>query len=317
MDIDPKLLRYLLAIDRRGSFVRAAELLNISQPALSVAISRLEDVVGARLMERGRHGAQLNPLGRLLARHASSVETVLETARHELSLFQREVEGPLAIGGTPLVAASIIPDVLAQLEREVDKLSVRVVEGLDEDLFEQLERYELDVVISNIGLVPHPASARCVPLFDARTMAVVRPGHALAGRDLVTLSELLDWTWAFPPRGGAFRLQMEAIFATYGLPFPGNLIEAAQFSILKKIVQKSDAVTLLSDQIVREELEEGTLVTVPLAEKVGVRRFGLYTLSSRKPNRLVSRFIEIALAVAPGYEITPRADPPPETAVAP
>jgi len=303
MEIDPRLLRYLLAIDRQGSFVRGAETLGISQPALSVAISRLEDVVGARLMDRGRQGAQLNPLGKLLARHAASIETVLETTRHEVSLFQREIEGPLAIGGTPLVTASIIPDVLARLEREVDRLSVRVVEGTDEVLFEQLERYELDVVISNIGLVPHPALARTLPLFDARTLAVVRPGHALAERTRVTLAELLDWTWALPPRGGAFRLQMEAIFATYGLPFPENRIEAAQFSILKQIVHKSDAVTLLSDQIVREDLDKGTLVAIPLVERVGVRRFGLHTLASRKPNPLAARFIEMVLASARDYAI--------------
>jgi LysR family pca operon transcriptional activator len=73
MELSPLQLRYLLAISRAGSFVKAAERLNISQPALSVAISRLEDVVGARLPERGRHGAQLTVAGSVLIRHAESL----------------------------------------------------------------------------------------------------------------------------------------------------------------------------------------------------------------------------------------------------
>jgi DNA-binding transcriptional LysR family regulator len=307
MDIEPKLLRYLLAIARSGSFGRAAAGLGISQPALSVAIARLEDVVGAPVMERGRRGAQLNAPGEILARHAESLETVLATAREEVGLARQGVEGPLRVGGTPLATASIIPDALARLAGEVDRLSVDVEEGADEDLLERLERHQLDVVVSNVGLVQRSSRIESVPLFLARTVAVVRPEHPLAGHAHVALADLLRWPWVLPPKGGAFRLQLEALFVTAGQPLPPNRIEAAPFAILKRIVRKCDAVTLLSDQIVRPELEEGALVAIPLVEQPALRRFGLHRLPDRGLNRLATRFVEIALALAPGYDVGPGA----------
>lgn len=303
MEIDPKLLRYLLAISRAGSFGRAAEMLNISQPALSVAISRLEDVLGATIVDRGRHGAQLNATGEILIRHATSLEHVLATAGEEIELYLGGIAGPLSIGGTPLSMVSIIPEVLAALSREFGNISATVVERSDEDLMAMLERHELDIAISNIGLREQPQSIEGMALFSARTVAVVRAGHVLAARSSVSLKELAGCPWALPPKGGAFRQVIEALFTTHGIVFPKSVIEADQFGTLKRIVRDTDLVTLLSDQIVRPELENGSLIAIPLVEMATPRRFGVHVLRERKLNVLARRFIAYAQELAPKYEI--------------
>lgn len=303
MEINPQQLRYLLAIGRAGSFVRAAESLNISQPALSVAISRLEDVLGARLLERGRHGAQLTPAGHVLIRHAESLEMVLQSARQEIELFGQGIAGPFAVGGTPLATVSIIPDVLAQLSREFPSVQVQVVEDVDEGLVARLMRHELDVIVSNIGLSISPDELTDIPLFRARAVAVVRPGHPVAERSILSIDDLVEFTCVLPPTGGALRMQIEALFTANGRPFPGNIIEAAPFSVLKEIVRRSNGVTVLSDQIVRSELHDGALIAIPLKEQIAVRTFGLQVLKSRQLGTLANRFIELAKAVAPDYEM--------------
>lgn len=302
MEIDPRQLRYLLAIGRTGSFVRAAEMLNISQPGLSVAISRLEDILGTQVIERGRHGARLNTAGEVLARHAESVETVLHTAREEIILHEQGVAGPFTIGGTPLATVSIIPEVLARLVQEFGKVRMQVVEDSDEGLLQRLMRHELDVIVSNIGLRPRPEEVIEVPLFNARAVVVVRPGHPMEGRSELSLADLEDCTWVLPPPGGAFRMQMEALFMTNGRPFPSNIIEAAPFSVLKEIVRRSDGVTVLSDQISRSELREGRLVAIPLTEKIAQRVFGLHFLAQRSLNPLARRCLDLAQELAPDYD---------------
>jgi len=304
MDINPQQLRYLLAISRAGSFVKAAETLNISQPALSISISRLEDVVGAKLLERGRHGAQLTNAGRHLIRHAQSVEMVLQTAREEMQLFDHGVTGPFTVGGTPLGTASIIPDVIAQLCREYPQVNIRVIEGVDEELIARLLRHELDVAISNLGLTTNPSEIEAIPLFKARAVAVVRPGHEYAQRSMLTLEDLVTQVCVLPPKGGAFRLQIEALFTTHGLPFPTNVIEAAPFGVLKEVVRRSSGVTILSDQIVRSELLSGALIAIPLNAQIAERTFGLQMLKGRELGALAHRFVEIATRVAPDYSMT-------------
>lgn len=304
MDLNPQQLRYLLAISRAGSFVKAAEALNVSQPALSVAISRLEDVVGAKLLERGRHGAQLTTAGQHLIRHAESVEMVLTAARDEMQLFDQGVRGPLTVGGTPLGTASIIPDVIGQLCEEIPHVHVRVVEDVDEALIDRLLRHELDLVISNLGLTHNPSEIEAIPLFTARAVVVVRPGHEYSDRALLTLDDLTRYTCVLPPEGGALRKQIEALFTINSMPFPTNVIEAAPFGVLKEIVRRSDGVTILSDQIVRSELLSGALIAIPLREQMAVRTFGLQMLKGRKLGTLATRFTEIATRVAPNYSMT-------------
>lgn len=303
MDLNPQQLRYLLAIGRAGSFVKAAETLNISQPALSVAISRLEDVLGTRLLERGRHGAQVTPAGRLLIRHAESLEMVLQSARQEIELFGQGVAGPFAVGGTPLATASIIPDVLARLSREFPSVQIQVIEDVDEGLVDRLMRHELDVIVSNIGLSRSPDDLIDIPLFRARAVAVVRPGHPMAERSILSIDDLTAFTCVMPPTGGALRMQIEALFTTSGRPFPSNIIEAAPFSVLKEIVRRSDGVTILSDQIVRSELHDGALIAIPLKQQIAVRTFGLQVLKDRQLGTLASRFVDLAKAVAADYEM--------------
>jgi LysR family pca operon transcriptional activator len=304
MDLNPQQLRYLLAISRAGSFVKAAEALNVSQPALSIAISRLEDVVNAKLLERGRHGAQLTSAGRHLIRHAESVEMVMASARTEMQLFDQGVAGPFTVGGTPLGTASIIPDAIAQLCQEFPQVNVRVVEDVDEALIDRLLRHELDLVISNLGLTNKPSEIEAIPLFTARAVAVVRPGHEYCERELLTLQDLSSQTCVLPPEGGALRKQIEALFTINSMPFPTNVIEAAPFGVLKEIVRRSDGVTILSDQIVRSELLNGALIAIPLQEQIAVRTFGLQMLKGRKLGNLARRFAEIATRLAPDYSMT-------------
>ena len=298
MDYDPRLLRYILAIDRAGSFVRAAETLNISQPALSVAISRLEDLAEAKLVDRGRHGAVLTEAGRVLARHGASIEAVLDLAHHEMVAHNRGIAGPLHVGGTPLASGSFLPLVIAKLLNENKSVAIEVTEDTDESLKERLMRNELDIIVSNVWHNRSEDGIEQIPLFTARSVVVVRSGHSLEGRGKVSLPELVDLTWVTPPKGGAFRSQLEALFATNGVPFPANLVEAAPFSVLKAIIQRSDAVSILSDQFLRDDIRSGALSAIPLKEHLASRRFAMQKLAGRELNALGKQFVETAREIA-------------------
>ncbi|MDR6820341.1 LysR family pca operon transcriptional activator [Neorhizobium sp. 2083] len=298
MDLEPRLLRYLLAIDRAGSFQKAAEALGISQPALSVSIARLEDITRMHLVDRGRFGAILTDTGRILIRHAESIEAILQLAQKELEARRRGAEGPLRVGGTPLATGSILPRVIAQVLRESGSAAVTVTEGTDEELMARLLTHELDLVISNVGQRPTPEGVEEIPLFTARSVIVVRAGHPLAGRDRVSLVDLAGSTWVMPPPGGAFRKQIEALFTTNGIPFPANLVEAAPFSVLKAIVERSDGVSILSDQFLRDEIRRGILTAIPLAEHIATRQFAMQKIAGRQLNLLGQRFVSAARDLA-------------------
>lgn len=298
MDLDPRLLRYLLAIDRAGAFQRAATALRISQPALSVSIGRLEDVTGMHLIDRGRHGAVLTEAGKILARHAESIESVLRLAAEELDIRRQGAEGPLYIGGTPLATGSFVPLVIARLLNETSNPAIEVTEGTDEHLRERLLAHQLDLMISNVEPRSGPSEIEEIPLFTARSLIFVRAQHPLCDREEVSLKELERMTWVIPPRGGAFRRQIEALFTTNGIPFPVNIVEASPFSVLKAIIERSDGISILSDDFLRDEIRRGLLKAIPLKEYIAPRQFALHKLAGRRLNSLGQRFAEIAVELA-------------------
>ncbi|QEL27022.1 LysR family transcriptional regulator (plasmid) [Bosea sp. F3-2] len=306
MDISPRQLAHLLAIHRTGSLLRAAERLGVAQPSLSVSIARLEDVTGHALVERGRHGAKLTPAGLTLLRHAESLEAVLRTAGEEMQNVHVGIAGPLTVGGTPLSASSIIPDILSSLCREHPAMACNVIEGSDDDLLAGLLTHRIDVVISTIS--GHGSSGReredvaNEPLFGAGVAAVVRQGHPLAGEGELSLLDHKNALWVMPPEGSTFTTLVEALFTTAGLTFPTRIVRAAPFGVLKEIVRRTDGITILSHQIVRSELEDGSLVALPLREQPARRVFGLRTLKQRPTSALARRFIEIAREKAAHYD---------------
>lgn len=306
MDISPRQLAHLLAIHRFGSLLRASERLGVAQPSLSVSVARLEDVTGHRLVERGRHGAKLTAAGLALLRHAQSLEAVLEIAGEEMRNLRVGVAGPLIVGGTPLSASSIIPDILSSLCREQPAMACSVIEGSDDDLLAGLLTHRIDVVISTIS--GHGSSGRerediaNEPLFGAGVAALVRAGHPLAGEAELSLTEHREALWVMPPEGSTFTTLVEALFTTAGLAFPERIVRAAPFGVLKEIVRRTDGITILSHQIVRSELEDGSLVALPLREQPAKRVFGLRTLKQHPMSALARRFIEIAREKAADYD---------------
>ncbi|MDP2779646.1 LysR family transcriptional regulator [Devosia sp.] len=301
IELDPKLLRYLQAVDECGTFVKAAQFLGLSQPALSVAIARLEDIVQMPLVERGRHGAKLNAAGAILARHATSLAHVLTTARAELEQFRRGSSGPVSIGGTPLAMAGLVPEAVSQISSSVDTLNLCLVEGDDGALLDKLERHEIDMAVCTLMPGNQRACIKAVPLFTARMIVAVRPGHEFADRGRISLRHLAGKTWALPPKGDAFRQSIEALLATHQIAVPHNIVEAEHAETLKRVVMASEAVMLLSHQVALAELTAGALVPLELDEAPAPRQFALHLPSQRQQSAFAQAMAEHIQRIAPHY----------------
>src|SRR6476660_9047375 len=150
MAFDLKQLRNLLAIARHGSFSRAAAALQMSHPALSNTIVQLERRLHDRVLERGRHGAQLTELGQLLVRHAELMEIGLGRAAEEIRTHERAAVGPLVIGVTPVAAAQLVPRALRLLRQEVPNLSASVLEMAFADAMPALLQGHLDLMVGPV-----------------------------------------------------------------------------------------------------------------------------------------------------------------------
>ncbi|UYQ66713.1 LysR family transcriptional regulator [Streptomyces peucetius] len=186
-------MEYFLTVVEESSFTRAAELLHVSQPALSHQVKALERSVGGELLERLPRGVRLTQMGRAYLPHAELAVRSAEQARRAARAAAGAEGGELHIAAIHAVAVGVLPDVFARWRREHPGVALVLHEyGTTEALEEQIERGTADLAVG-----PEPLHWRGpVVRFDEEEIVLVVPfDDRLAGRTSVRLEELADHTW--------------------------------------------------------------------------------------------------------------------------
>ncbi|MGC1560561.1 MAG: LysR family transcriptional regulator [Bradyrhizobium sp.] len=303
--IDPRRLLCLLSVAKHGSFSAAAAAMNMSQPALSRSIALLEHEVGVAVLERGRHGARLNAMGRVLVFHAEALDALLERTREDVRLRSLGLEGSVRIGVTPITAAGIVPKAMEVLLQMAPKIHVSITEGLDSEIADLLRRGQLDLVVSRMG--PEDPDLNQEPLFMADWALITRIGHPVSRQTSVKLSDLKDVSWVLPAGGSAFRQQMEQLFAAFDLGWPTQSINTNSILSIKAIVMNTDYVSLMARGLVEVEIEAGRLQATTLDGVGSQRPVGLMWRRNETPAPTAARLAEILRSVA-------KQEAPPRTA---
>lgn len=142
---------------QRGSFSAAADVLGISQPAVSLQIRQLEQFLQTRLIERTGRGIKATAAGLALLSHGERIEQVVDEAIRSVSEFNREVSGTITLGTGATACIHLLPPLLQQLRNDYPLLKVGVTTGNTLDIVRAIEENRLD-----IGLVTLPVSGRAL-----------------------------------------------------------------------------------------------------------------------------------------------------------
>lgn len=295
MAIDPRHLSHLLAIDEHGSLSRAAAALGVSQPALSNSIAVLERRLGVRVLTRTARGAQVNQFGAILVRRSRELHSVLIRAEEEIGLQRHGHSGPLAIGATPSLVESLIPQALRGLHRDSSALSITVVEGHDDLLDTALLSGELDIVIAAVGRPE--SSAELVEEFLLADPLVLGVGceSPLAGRAVVPLAQAREQSWVVPRPGGSAYAQVHATFLNAGVRWPDNCVSTNSAVLAKRLISQSDAVGLVNSLTLLGW--DAPIWPVRLPE-AGIRNIGVRRRRVRELTPLAKRFLELLREVS-------------------
>lgn len=181
-------LQYLVAIDEAGTFSGAAKLAHVSQPSLSTQLRDMEDVLGTTLVERGRGGAPLTPIGEELAARARIILRDMDAFRTTAREAGQTLAGRIRLGTLPSIGPYLLPLAVRRLHKLYPDLRIIVREERTLDLNAHLEDGRLDVAISSPE--DHP-SMRHITLFHEQLYIGVAPDDPLAlGTGAVAVSEL-------------------------------------------------------------------------------------------------------------------------------
>jgi DNA-binding transcriptional LysR family regulator len=182
-------IRYFLAIVERGSFSRAAQDCDVSQPALTAAIKKLEAEIGGPLFHREGKRVVVTALGRLVQPALQQVVQGTQSAATLARNFQLLRQTPLRIGALHTVGPARIAGFLSDFHRKHPGVEVTVQEGSIASLLRELEAGELDFAITNV-LQPPPDAFRAETLYTEPYVVICPPGHRLSRLQTVRLADV-------------------------------------------------------------------------------------------------------------------------------
>lgn len=182
-------IRYFLALAETLNFTRAAELCNVSQPALTRAIQGLEAELGGPLVHRERNKTHLSELGRIMTPYFESIQQQTETAKETAKDFARMDHARLTIGAMCTIGPALISNFLIDYQTHNQKVSVEIKDAGAKALIEALIRGEFEIAL--LGQ-PEGVDVRFhgLPLFSEKFVCVVPHGHRLAKFNSVSVREL-------------------------------------------------------------------------------------------------------------------------------
>jgi DNA-binding transcriptional LysR family regulator len=187
-------VRYFVAVSRLLNFTRAAEHCNVTQPALTKAIQKLELELGGELIHRERQLTQLTDLGKLVLPTLERLVSAADSARAIAREYQRKDNAPLKIGLTPCVSSNLLVAPLAEVARHVPGIQVEIVEEPVHRLQELLFDGDISAALAADpnGL---PERIDHWDLFEDHFLVLAAKDNPLADMQGVPMSALAEATW--------------------------------------------------------------------------------------------------------------------------
>ncbi len=221
-------LRLLDLIEQHGSLRAVANVLNLTQPAISQMVKDLERAFGVELIDRSARGVSLSEAGKYALQRARSGLAAFDHLADELQMAHLP---QVRIGTNPAMMFQLLPTAISLLNARDARLRFGIRTGMVNDMLLELWAGNLDCYIGRIDWDRLPPTMLDVlsqeTLNVADLILCCSVDHPLAGRSDIQVSDLFDWSWALPPEDSNNRTVFETAFRNQGLVGPVPVVEVA------------------------------------------------------------------------------------------
>lgn len=284
-------LQTFIEVARQKSVGRAADVLSITQPAVTRTIRELEDYLGVDLFEREGRGIRITRFGDVFLRHAG--ESIAAVKRGVDSIVEaRSSSGPpLRIGALPTASVTFLPDAVAEFISSGTGSRATIVTGENRWLLDALRLGDLDLVVGRLAAPERMAGLSFEPLYSEEVGFAVRAGHPLLSRRNFSLSELADYTVLLPIEGSVIRPFVDRLLLTNGIAELANVIETVSDSFGRAFLERHDAIWIISKGVVQSEARSGRMALLDIDTSETRGAVGLTTRADAVPNLSLSIMI--------------------------
>ncbi len=283
-------LKFIAALAKARNFRKAAEVCFVSQPALSLAVKKLEDELGVLLFERSRNDVTMTAVGELVVEQATRVIEEAKRVKEIAKQGNNQLAGALKLGVIYSVGPYLLPEIIPILRKTAPEMPLIVEENLTSNLETQLRNGVIDVAI--IALPFELAGVMTMPLYEEEFVIVVPSTHEWASRHEVDASELADEKVLLLSSGHCFSNQV--LQACPSLSRNGEILQGNSLDTVRNMVASNLGITVLPISAMMSRYQNPLVKAIPFKKPVPKRQIAL---AWRKSYGRVQAVDEVAKAI--------------------
>ncbi len=254
-------LEIFLSIAQEKSFSRAAEKMLRTQPAISIAIKRLEEELGETLFDRSSKAGTMTEAGRILHSYAQRILNLRDEANSAISELRGMYRGRLTIGANESTSLYLLPPLLIQYRQQHPRIKIEVYRNVSERIPNEVLERNLD--FGFLTFDPQHPMLQSFEVFQDELVLVVNPKHPLARKKGVTVRELGQESFVAHNVKTPARARIFDFFAQNRTPLNIS-IELATLDTIKEFVKRNVGIAILPRLAVREEITSQQLIEIPV-----------------------------------------------------
>ena len=286
--LDSRQLRAFCVLSRTGSFTQTARELHLTQSGISHSMKALENDIGCRLLDRLGKKVVLTQAGEQLLKHATKILAEMETARGSLTQLGKWGRGRLRLGASTTACQHLIPPVLREFKESFPDHAIALETGDTDQLVASLLQHRIDLALT-LEAEKEP-QLEFHPLFNDELLFILSPLHPWARAGRVERSEIPKENHIlYSKRSVTFQL-IENYFRQEQMIL-NSIIEVGSMEATKELVKLGLGVSILAPWIAKKEIEEGSLVALPLGRRKLSRRWGILHWRGKRLNLAEETFI--------------------------
>lgn len=288
--MDIKQLKYFTHVAEMGSYTRAAEVIDVTQPVLSRQIRQLEIELRQTLLIRHGRGVVLTDAGQILLKHSRIILQQLELAYEDLSLSEGKLSGHVFLGIPPTLAKLISVDVIKAFEKYLPDANLTIVEALTVNIEESINLGRID-----IGLLHNPLASQNIEnklLIEEELYLICHSNNPLAQNDYISLHDLENVPLIMPSISNTFRMLLEREMLKINMK-PKIAWEIDSIDIIMKLVAEDMGSAILSQYALTIVKQDSLFKAIPITSPKLINRLYLAVSSKRMTTRLHHKVIKL------------------------
>ena len=264
-------LRFVVALAKARNFRKAAEVCFVSQPALSLAVKKLEDELGVLLFERNRNDVTMTVIGELVVEQATRAIEEANRVKEIARQGNNQLVGALKLGVIYSIGPYLLPEIIPYLRQSAPEMPLIVEENITINLETQLRNGVIDVAI--IALPFDIPGIKTLPLYEEEFVVVVPITHDWAKRDSINPEELADEKILLLNSGHCFSNQV--MQACPRLSRNGEILQGNSLDTIRNMVASNLGLTVLPASATIERYQNPLIKVVPFTKPAPKRQIAL------------------------------------------